>query len=160
MNRFLFIFIPLLVLYSSSSKAQSALSSLKDSKTLQYTISNSSGFSIKNNGTLDYNGALNTFRKPVKSIPFTEMQVNQTKYRPSDDHIESTIVGEKKHNTLSNELEEAQIHSNKNSGRTILSYTTTIPSVTSIKLRESFETREVVDSQSLSIFPSAFPSSF
>ena len=88
------------------------------------------------------------------------MEVNGNIYNPPDHLIDSATKNENKHNTLNSKLIEAKISSKNKSGRVSVSYTTTVPSVTSIKFRDSFETRELVDSQSISIFPSAFPSVF
>ena len=160
MKSFSLIVLPLLVLCGSSSKAQTALSSTTSSETLQYTVSNSSGFTIKNNGTLDYDNSLNTLKKPSTNNFSAAMEVNGNIYNPPDHLIDSATKNDNKHNTLNSKLIEAKMSSKKKSGRVSLSYTTTVPSVTSIKLRDSFETREYVDSQSISIFPSAFPSVF
>ena len=161
MKNITLIVLPLLVLCSSSIKAQTALSSTTSSQTLQYTVSNSSGFSIKNNGSLDYQGPLNNLlNQSVEKLPSAEMQVNDSKYSPPDSLIESSIKNKNKLNSLNPELTEVTIPGSKRPRRITLSYTTTVPSVISVKLRESLETRQVVDSQSISIFPSAFPSSF
>ena len=160
MKFFLSIFALTLTFCGSACKAQSAISSSKDSKSLQYTVSNSSGFSIKNNGSLDYKGPLNTFSKPVKSPPSSVLQVKNSSYRVPESLIESIINENSESNTLSPELKKATVLGGKRPRRITLSYTSTVPSVISIKLRETFETQEIVNSQSLSIFPSAFPSSF
>ena len=160
MKLFFLIFVATATFCGSECKAQSAAASVQNSKSLQYTVSNSSGFSIKNNGSLGYKGPLNALSQPLEDMPTAVLHVNNSRYSAPDHLVESTINKNDNSNTLSPKLSEATIPASKRPRRITLSYTSTVPSVISIKLQETFETREVVDSQSLSIFPSAFPSSF
>jgi hypothetical protein len=154
------IFVAIAAFCASECKAQSATASVQNSKSLQYTVSNSSGFSIKNNGSLGYKGPLNALSQSSEDLPTAVMRVNNSSYSTPDDLVESTINKNNNTNNLSPKLAEATIPASKRHRKITLSYSSTVPSVISIKLKETFESREVVDSQSLSIFPSAFPSSF
>ena len=149
-----------MILCCSTSKAQTASSSIKNSKSTQYTVSNSSGFNIKNNGTLVYDGPLNSLAKPIKDPPSATLVVNNTEYSPPEDLIDSTINEDTELNTLSQDLTKATIPGSTLPRRISLAYTVTVPSVINVKMSESIESREVVDGQSLSIFSSAFPSAF
>ena len=154
------IFIPFLILCCSTCKAQTASSSIKNSNSVQYTISNGSGFNIKNNGTLVYDGPLNSLSKPIKTPPSATLGVNNAEYSPPDDLINSTINENTELNILSQDLTKSTIPGSTQSRRISLAYTITVPSVLNIKHSESIQSSEVVDGQSLSIFSSSFPSSF
>ena len=95
MKSFSLIVFPLLVLCGSSSKAQTALSSTTSSETLQYTVSNSSGFNIKNNGTLDYDNSLNLVKKPSTNDIEAEMQINGNTYSAPNHLINSATKNER-----------------------------------------------------------------
>ena len=155
-----FSFLVFLLLCGSSSRAQSAVSSTENSKSVMHTVSNNSGFSIKNNGTLYYKSPLNSHYNSVKKSPTAKMVVDNQKYKTPDSLIDSALDNDNVRHRLSQDISAATIPSEDSKKRVKLGFTTTVPSVLSIKIRESLESRETVDSQSLSIFPSGFPSSF
>jgi hypothetical protein len=155
-----FVFLPFLLLCSTSSKAQTASSSITNSESVQYTVSNSSGLSIKNNGSLRYQGSLNSHYNSVKKYPSAEIRVDNKKYSPPSDLIESVIDNDNNRQKISDNISEAVIPPKNIRNKINLSFTTTVPSVIGIKVQQSLESKETVDAQSLSIFPSAFPSVF
>ena len=149
------IFFFFLLICGSSSKSQSAMSLKSNSETIQYTLSDNSGLSIKNNGTLDYSGPLNQLsRSNSEKMPEASFQVDEREISAPESLITSTINNSNYNNMISNSLIESTIPAGRSSKGINLGYSYKIPSVISIKFRESLDTQETVDSQSLSIFPS------
>ena len=151
--------LPVLLLFllicGSSSKSQSALSSKTNSETIQYTVSDNSGLSIKNNGTLSYSGPLNQLsNSDSENLPKASLHVDEREISAPESLITATINNPNYNNTISNSLSNSIIPADRTSKKINLVYEAKIPSVVSIKFRQSSVTQETVDSQSLSIFPS------
>lgn len=149
------VFFFILLICGSASKSQSALSAKTNTETTQYTVSDHSGFSLNNNGTLGYSGPLNQLSSSdLEQLPKASLYVDKKEISAPESLVTSTINNNNYQNTMSDSLRKATIASDPTSKKVKLSYSTTIPSVISIKFRESLDTQESVDSQSLSIFPS------
>ena len=149
------VFFLFLLICGSSSKSQSALSSKTSTETTQYTVSDHSGFSLKNNGTLGYSGPLNQLSSSkLEQLSNASLYVDEREISAPESLVTSTIDNHNDQNIMSSSLSKATIVSDSTSKKVKLSYSSTIPSVISIKFRESLDTQESVDSQSLSIFPS------
>ena len=137
------------------SKSQTALSAKTISETTQYTVSDHSGFSLKNNGTLSYSGPLNQLSSAdLERLPKASLHVDEREISTPESLISSTINNSNRLNMISASIGKSTMSSDPSSKKIRLSYSNSIPSVISIKFRESSDTKELIDSQSLSIFPS------
>ena len=146
--------------------AQTSTDMVSTRSSLSYTFDNASGFSITNNGTLNYLGALNQSKGSpccasarLTAIGPRQGRMGQTTRISEDNYWLDTRMRAKREggNTLSSELDTATLpvddDSDNDSDNVGLQYLVFGGGVTRIKILESYTEQEKVDSQSLSIFP-------
>ena len=98
-------------LTSSTAFSQTATETVNTRKSLSYTFDNATGFSISNNGTLNYKGPLNEATKSTCCSNATLSALGQTINITSDEYEKDTGFrsNSKSGTTLSSRLSEATI---------------------------------------------------
>lgn len=160
------VFISLLLassaLYPARAHAQTATDIVSTRSSLSYTFDNASGFSITNNGTMDYKGPLNQLKgSPCCTSALLSSMGQDIEISSEDYEADTGLKAQKKGgNTLSAMLKSASIPVDEEIDQVGLQYLVFIGGTTRIEKLESYTEQEKVDAQSLSIFPqytSVFP---
>lgn len=147
---------------SDCVNAQTATDIVSTRSSLSYTFDNASGFSISNNGTMDYKGPLNQLKgSPCCTSAILSSMGQDVEISSEDYEADTGLKAQKKGgNTLSARLKSASISMDEEIDQVGLQYLVFTGGTTRIKRLESYTEQEKVDGQSLSIFPqytSVFP---
>jgi hypothetical protein len=150
------------VVFPLAAAAQTATVIESTSSKQAYTFSNSSGFSITNNGTMVYDGPLNQLTGAPCCNSATLTVNGESIKVSSDDFSRDTRLSpsQGEGNTLSSRLSDAVIPAKPTVNRIDLQYSITVGGVTRLSASESRSIQEKVDAQSFSIFPQFSPSVF
>lgn len=152
--------VAIVSLHAEPVQAQTATVVESTTKSLSYTFDNASGFSITNNGTMNYDGPLNQLTGSPCCSSATLTVNGQSTTISADEYEADTGLKAKTQGgmTLSSRLDESVIPSDFDS--VALQYLVILGGVTKIKSTDSLTMQEKVDGQSLSIFPQFKPSVF
>lgn len=147
---------------NAASSAQTATVIESVTEKQAYTFSNASGFSITNNGTIRYNGPINSIgESPCCTSAILAVDDINITVTPSSVVKDTKVVSNSgQGNTLSRELEKAEMPVAPGANNLGLQYDVVLGGVTRTKASSSYTIQEKVDSQSLSIFPQFQPSVF
>lgn len=163
MGRWSISFLPLLLLASViEAHAQSATMITSQSDKQSYTFSNAAGFSITNNGSLEYGGPLNQLTgSPCCASATLTVNGQSTTISPAlfeaDTGLRARSEGG---NTLSSQLSTAVMPADGSVDQRALQYLLIVGGPTRVGVSNSYTIQEKVDAQSLSIFPQFQPSVF
>lgn len=142
--------------------AQTATDVVSTRDSLSYTFDNASGFSISNNGTLNYQGPLNQLKGSPCCTSAVLTSMGQDVKISAKDYEADTGLKAKRDggSTLSARLRSATFPMDEKIDEVGLQYLIFVGGTTRIKTLKSYTEKEKVDGQSLSIFPqytSVFP---